>query len=105
MTGITTIVEQLTGASRIPENARPRTTKPGPRDGGHCADRVQSATARLLSWCADGTWRSVEDTAAHAGVSASFVRKTAPILVDDGVFEERDCKWSHGWRVEYRRAR
>lgn len=105
MTGIATIVDQVLGRSRIPEGARPLSdAKPGPRPGAF-PERSQSATGRMLSACADGVSRSVGEIAEHAGVSQSFVRRTAPVLAETGVWHAETVRCAHGWRVQYRSVR
>lgn len=99
-TGIHTIVDQLLGGARIPESARP-TTRPS-------LDRERNTTTnargRVLA-ALDGRWRSVCDIVTRSTVSDSTARKWLPRLVQDGEAEAREVPWSHGARVEYRRAR
>ncbi len=103
MTGITTIVDQLTGAARIPASAAPMTleSKTGPKKTPR---RKVSRFDRLISSLGDD-WLSVQEWADHAFVSPAFVYARMRELVAAGIAEERSVRWTKGMRREYRRVR
>ncbi|MDX9707331.1 MAG: hypothetical protein RBT86_07110 [Azospira sp.] len=97
--GITSIVDQLTGRSRIPESARPVTQPVPPK-----APKPPGPHARLTAALGD-EWCSVSELMLRAKVSENFAYSQLPQLVDAGVAEVREVPWAKGKRREYRRAR
>lgn len=96
MTGITFLVDQLTGRSRIPESAAPRLAEPkrGPKPNPQ--QRVLDALPE--EWTAVFAMVGPE-------MGETTLRRWLPVLAAEGVAEVRWARHRNGLRREYRRVR
>lgn len=94
-TGITTIVDQLTGRSRIPASAQPRDPQPAPQiETPNALDRVLPLLDR---------WTSRHEIARALDIDHRHAGRTLERGVGRGVIESLD----QGWKQPrlYRRVR
>jgi hypothetical protein len=93
MTGVTSVVDQLLGSSRIPASAAPRTgpsaLQPDPRPKKPSKPKPLRPRARLVS-ALDDVWSPVGDLYLRARVAESFAYRVP---------------WAKGMRREYRRRK
>ncbi len=102
MTGISSIVDQLTGASCIPRSARPRTNKPAPKERERQVKPRVEALDKLAAALSD-RYESVRVIAGRAGVSYHTALHLLPQLVRLKRAVAREVGWRNGARVVYRR--
>lgn len=109
MTGITSIVDQLTGHSRIPESAKPVTRSsmlepkraPNPKD----APTLRPLPREKLLAVLDHEYRSMWSLSVLARISNRTAPRHLENLVEEGLAEARDVRFGRGMKREYRRAR
>lgn len=94
--GITSIVDALTGRSRIPESAAPRTAEPKRGPKPHPQQRVLDALPE--------DWTAVFEMIGP-NLGETTLRRWLPVLAAKGEAEERWARHRNGLRREYRRAR
>lgn len=105
MTGITSIVDQLTGRSRIPESAKPigiSSDKPERRPVKPPARVNEEALAKLEAALCD-RYESVRAINQRAGVGYHTALHLLPVLVRRGQAVARTVAWRVSVRTEYRR--
>lgn len=107
--GIATIVDQLTGRSRIPESAAPVTRSsmlepkraPKPKD----APTLRPLPREKLLAVLDHEYRSMWSLSILARISNRTAPRHLEQLVEEGLAEARDVRFGRGMKREYRRAR
>lgn len=104
---ITSIVDQLTGRSRIPESAKPigiSSAKPERRPVKPPARVNEEALAKLESALCD-RYESVRALNQRAGVGYRTALYLLPVLARRRQAVAREVDWRFTTRHEYRRAR
>jgi len=107
--GITSIVDQLLGRSRIPESAAPvlRSSMiepkraPKPKD----APTLSTLPREKLLAVLDHEYRSMWSLSILARISNRTAPRHLENLVEEGLAEARDVRFGRGMKREYRRAR
>lgn len=105
--GITFLVDQLTGRSRIPESAKPigvSSLKPERRPAKPSSKINEELIAKLEA-ALSARYESVRTLGQRAGVGYHTALYLLPVLARRGLAVAREVDWRFATRHEYRRAR
>lgn len=104
--GITSIVDQITGRARIPEGAKPITSSREPRMHVTRSVQARPRTIDKLVAALDDEWRAVRTIAIRAHASHQSAYHLLPKMAQDGIAERKQLySRQYGERFVYRRAR